>query len=37
MFWSATEKAWQAGKTPEGLDIADQELAELGRKAAGRA
>lgn len=33
--WSSREKAWQAAKTPEGLqaiDSADQELAEIGRR-----
>lgn len=36
--WSARDKAWQARKTPEGLqalDAADQKLAELGRKRTG--
>lgn len=33
--WSSREKAWQARKTPEGLealDSADQKLAEVGRR-----
>ena len=37
--WNAKEKAWQARKTPDGLeaiDGADQKLAELGRKREGQ-
>ena len=37
-LWSAKKRAWQARKTPEGLeaiDSADQELADIGRNRTG--